>query len=143
MADQSFKNHAKMDPKYHYVLTPILVANLVYRLWNLWRREFTWDAVGGVVLAVTLILMALIIRLYSLKVQDRVIRLEERMRLMTVLPEKMRSRIQELTEDQLIALRFASDDELPELVEKTLAGKLDRKAIKAQIQYWRPDHWRV
>ena len=82
-------------------------------------------------------------RLSTLRVQDRVIRLEERLRLTVLLPEPLRSRIPELTEGQLIALRFASDDELPKLVERALSEKLSREDIKKSIQTWRPDYWRA
>ena len=82
-------------------------------------------------------------RIYPLKVQDRVIRLEERLRLSILLPENLRSRIQELSEDQLVGLRFASDDEIVELVGKTLVSNWTRKDIKANIKKWRPDYFRV
>jgi hypothetical protein len=90
-----------------------------------------------------LIVLMFKVRLYALKVQDRVIRLEERLRLQTILSEPLRARVGELNEGQLIALRFASDSEAAGLVEKTLAGKLDRKAIKESVQQWRADNWRV
>jgi hypothetical protein len=82
-------------------------------------------------------------RLYPLKIQDRIIRLEERLRLDALLSDDLRKRIPELTEDQLIGLRFAPDEEIPELVQLTLEKNLDRKQIKERIQNWRPDHYRI
>jgi hypothetical protein len=82
-------------------------------------------------------------RLYALKVQDRVIRLEERLRLTQLLPESTRARIGELSEGQLIALRFACDAEVPGLVQQALDGKWDQKQVKSAIKNWRPDYLRV
>jgi len=103
----------------------------------------TLFAVWALAFSVLLFIVYAKMRIYPLKVQDRVIRLEERLRLSMLLDDKLRHRIPELTEDQLIALRFASDDEVPKLVTEVLEKKLTRKEIKERIETWRPDNWRV
>jgi hypothetical protein len=100
-------------------------------------------AVLLILLATAFLILAFKVRLYALKVQDRVIRLEEQLRLMRLLPEPLRSRIPELTVGQLCGLRFASDAELPKLAERAMNEKLSRADIKKSIQTWRPDYWRV
>jgi hypothetical protein len=94
-------------------------------------------------LALAATVAAPLIRINALKAQDRVIRLEERMRLASILNEPLKSRIVELTEPQLIALRFCSDAELPGLVDKSLNNRLSPADIKKSIVNWRPDTFRV
>jgi hypothetical protein len=83
------------------------------------------------------------LRMYPLRVQDRVIRLEERLRLQALAPAQWHSQIYRLTEDQLIGLRFAADDEVVELAKQALEHHLNRKQIKERIQNWRADNFRV
>lgn len=140
--EQTFKNHGRIDPFFHYVLLAILTTNFIVWITYAIRHESSLGAWQSI-LAFGLIVLAFKARLYALKVQDRVIRLEERLRLATLLPEPLRLRIPELNERQLVALRFAPDAELPLIVETTLKEKLTPKQIKELIQSWRPDYWRV
>jgi Family of unknown function (DUF6526) len=142
---QSFSNHASFDPPYHLYTSILLLANLIIAVILLVMGFHTQLllSIWIVIISTVLFLIALKVRTYPLKVQDRLIRLEERLRLDALLPESLRKRIPELTEDQLIGLRFASDDELPSLVELTLDKQLSRKQIKERIQNWRPDHYRI
>jgi hypothetical protein len=114
------------------------VAAIIHFIWRP-----SWHSAGFFVISVAALIAIFKIRLYSLRVQDRVIRLEERLRLSMLLPESLRPRISELTERQLIALRFASDGEVSKLTERTLSEKLSPADIKKAIQVWRPDYWRV
>jgi len=146
---QTFANHTRLDPLFHFFLLPVfglgLLLTLIHFFAHVAHSNFmeNFHAFLLILLATALLGAVLKIRLYSLKVQDRVIRLEERLRLTQLLSEPLRSRIPELTEDQLCGLRFASDAELPKLVERTLNEKLARADIKKLIQTWRPDYWRV
>ncbi len=139
---QTYANHARLDPGFHFLLIPLALIAVVVSIVYLVRQP-GWGASLGVVLAIALFLAAFTTRTYALKVQDRVIRLEERLRLTLLLPESARPRIKELTEGQLIALRFASDDELPALAMRAVQEKLTKKQIKAAIESWRPDIFRV
>lgn len=139
---QTFANHARLDPWFHFMVAPIFLLCFIFALWLLVRHPDSFH-VWLALLSLGLLLLTGIARLYSLKVQDRVIRLEERLRLTALLQEPLRSRIHELTERQLIALRFAPDAEIPALVEKTLRDHLKPADIKKSIEVWRPDYWRV
>jgi Family of unknown function (DUF6526) len=142
---QSFRNHASLDPLYHFITSAALLANLVLGLIFLVLNRHTQLllSIWIVILSLVLFIIYAKVRTYPLKVQDRIIRLEERLRLEALLPAPLRKRLPELSEDQLIGLRFASDDELPSLVELSLDKKLNRKQIKERIQNWRPDQWRI
>ena len=146
---QTFAHHTRFDPLFHFFLIPIFTIAVIMSLihfFNHLRRSSVHGNVHSfliVLLAIALLILVFKVRLYALKVQDRVIRLEERLRLMQLLQEPLRSRIPELTEGQLIGLRFASDAEVPVLVERALQEKLSRQDIKKSIKNWRPDNWRV
>jgi Family of unknown function (DUF6526) len=139
---QTLANHTRFDPLFHFFVLPVfLLTAIAATIHFVWRPS--WHSASFFVIAVAAAIAVLKIRLYALKVQDRVIRLEERLRLSMLLPDSLRSRIPELTEDQLIALRFASDMEIPKLAELALSEKLSREKIKKAIQVWRPDYFRV
>ena len=146
---QTFANHTRFDPLFHFFLIPIFGMGVIMSLIHFFYHLRESDLRGNfhsfliVVLAIALLVLVFKTRLYALKVQDRVIRLEERLRLMHLLQEPLRSRIPELTEGQLIGLRFASDAEVPALVERALKETLSRSDIKKSIKMWRPDYWRV
>jgi hypothetical protein len=140
---QSFENHAKMVPGYHYVTGLILLALLGWSVWHM-IQGFTVSSAVGFLLVIALVLVGFYARVFALGVQDRLIRLEEHLRMERLLPDDLRSRIGEFTTEQLIGLRFASDEELPELARRVLDdGIADRKTIKKAVRSWRPDHQRV
>jgi hypothetical protein len=139
---QSLKNHARLDPVYHFVLAFVLIFNIIYSVVHL-VRHLSFASVWLVVLSLTAFVLLLRLRQYPLKVQDRVIRLEERLRLQALAPAAWHSQIYALTEDQLVGLRFAGDDEVVALAKQALEEKLSRKQIKERIRNWRADDWRV
>jgi len=142
-ASQSYENHTRVVPAYHVVTFGILAINLLWQLYRVVTIPSVETIMAGAV-AVALVLLAFYARIFALTVQDRVIRLEMRLRLRELLPPDLRPRIHELTVPQLVALRFASDAELPELARKVLADKItDRKAIKQMIRDWQPDFLRA
>ena len=130
---------------FHGLAGLALLGNIIFMAVVLFIGIQSRVALSVWILTLTVVLVVALLkaRIYPLKIQDRIIRLEERLRMDVLLPDPLRKRIPELTEDQLIGLRFASDEELPELVEMALEKKLDRKQIKERIQNWRPDHFRI
>lgn len=144
MADlpQSYADHGRTDPAFHRFLVPISALTILVAVVNALRHpgfNSAWLVLVSIAAGVALFKM----RLYSLKVQDRLIRLEERLRLQQLLAEPLRSRIPELTVGQLVALRFASDAELPTLVTRALKEKLSKDDLKKSVTAWRPDFFRV
>jgi hypothetical protein len=139
---QTYANHARFDPLFHFVLLPLALAAIILSILAFVHHPSVRSTLW-MVLALGLFLAAGKARGYALKVQDRVIRLEERLRLSLLLPEAARARITELTESQLVALRFASDAELPALAMRALNENLTNKQIKMAIQSWRADDFRV
>ena len=139
---QSLKNHGRLDPPFHIVSFSILVINLIIAIAFL-VRHFNIYSQWLVILSIAIFVPFFKIRTYPLKVQDRVIRLEERLRLQALAPAEWHTQIYRLTEDQLIALRFAADDEVVELAKQALEHNLTRKQIKERIQSWRADDWRI
>jgi hypothetical protein len=131
-----------MDPAFHYVLFFVLVANLIVAVVHLWHHRNP-DAGWFLVLSLAVFIGWAKLRTYPLKVQDRVIRLEERLRLQALAPAEWHTQIFRLSEDQLIGLRFAADDEVVELAKQTLEENLNRKQIKERIKSWRADYFRV
>jgi uncharacterized membrane protein len=139
---QTRENHVMRDPPFHFFLAPAGLVLLIWAIVDVVRHPSSESALLAALVLLYLVL-ALKSRVYALKVQDRVIRLEERLRLASLLDTADCGRIGELTEGQLIALRFASDAEAPVLATRAWNEKLDRKAIKAAIQQWRGDYFRI
>jgi hypothetical protein len=139
---QTLGNHGRVDPPFHYFVLPVFAISWIVSVIFLVRHPgllHFWIVIfnSAIIAAVTRV------RQYALKVQDRIIRLEERLRLATLLPDSLRPQIVKLNEGQLIALRFASDEEIRALVERALSANLAPADIKRAIRNWRPDYWRV
>jgi hypothetical protein len=140
---QTFENHARVLPAFHFVAFPLFAINFFFMLYQT-VTAFTWSNLVAFGLAVALILLFFVARVMALTVQDRVIRLEEQLRMRALLPADMQPRIGEFTVKQLVALRFAGDEELPGLARKVLDEKIqDQKSIKKLVQHWRADYQRA
>ena len=141
---QSLQNHTRLVPPFHMFVLPVLLLNVGWAIYHLVKTGISFEPVFGVLMAVALLLLALYARTFAMTVQDRVIRLEMRLRLAEVLPVDLRPRIPEFTVGQLVSLRFAGDAELPALARKVLDEKInDRKAIKQLVKDWQGDYLRA
>jgi hypothetical protein len=141
---QNLQNHVRIVPPYHLFVFPVLFINIGGAIYRLVKSPLSYESVFGLVLAVALLLLALYARLFALTVQDRIIRMEMRMRLAELLSPDLRSRIPEFTVPQLVSMRFAGDAELPALARKVLDDKVnDRKAIKQLVKNWQGDYLRA
>ena len=144
MSEQNFANHAKFVPAFHFFVLPVLLLSLGWSIHRWKVSSWSVDGAVWVLTSVALLLGFLLARMFALSVQDRVIRLEERLRCERLLPPDLQARIVELEPGQLISLRFESDAELPALARKLLDEKIkDRKTIKQQIKNWRADYLRA
>ncbi len=140
---QTYASHTRWFPPFHFFVAPVLLLNIFVSAYLLYRtpsRLGVWE----LIVSVALLLTALSARLMALAVQDRVIRLEMRLRMREVLPADLHSRIGEITREQCVGLRFASDAELTALVRKVLAGELKTSGeIKKQVAQWQGDYLRA
>ena len=140
---QNFQNHARYVPAYHFVASSILLINVIWSLIKLVRIQ-SGDTVMGLLVAIAILITWLYARVFALTVQDRVIRLEMTLRLEKLLPSDLKPRIKEFTLNQLIALRFAGDEELPGLAKTVLQQNIASRAdIKKMIKNWNPDYLRA
>jgi Family of unknown function (DUF6526) len=140
---QTYKNHARFFPPFHFFVLPVLFLNLVNTLRHVWLAPNRSTAFAALV-AAGILMLGFSTRAMAVAVQDRVIRLEMRLRLRGLLPAPSSGRINELSPRQLVALRFASDAELPDLVRDVLDGKLaTQKEIKMRVKDWQADWLRA
>ena len=143
-AEQKLSNHTRFFPPFHFFVIPMLLINLGSHIYWVIRGGITIAGIGGSLFALALLVGFLSCRLFSLAVQDRVIRLEEQLRYIRLLPADLQARVGELSVAQIVSLRFAGDNELPGLARKVLDDKIqNRKAIKQMVQNWKPDHLRA
>jgi len=139
---QTYANHVKWDPAFHFFLVPVALANIILAIVHLFRFP-SFGSAWWLVLSLAFLVALDRMRAYGTGVQTRVIRLEERLRLAQLLSENLRGRIGELSDQQLVGLRFASDGELPALAQRALDEKLSLKDIKKAVRNWRPDYSRI
>jgi hypothetical protein len=142
--EQNLGNHTKFVPAFHFFVLPVLFANVIANLYQWYRADFPLNRIIPVLVAAALLTLAVRARMFATTLQDRIIRLEERLRYERLLPSDLQARMEEFTVPQVVALRFASDAELPTLARKVLDEKLtEPKTIKRLITNWKPDHLRA
>jgi hypothetical protein len=142
-APQTYESHVRWHAPFHFFLMPVVLINVIWSI-VLFVRNPGWNEGWWIVVSLALVVMAALARTNPLKAQDRIIRLEEQLRYRHLLPADLAQQAGALTTGQIIALRFASDEELAELVRQTLEGKLSKPAeIKQAIKNWRGDMLRV
>jgi hypothetical protein len=143
MDPQNFANHTRWQPPFHFFVAPVMLINFIWAIVNLVMFP-GWNNGWWVVVSIALLVLTFLVRLNALKVQDRLIRLEEQVRYHRILPASLAEQANTLTPGQYVALRFAGDNELEELVGAVVAGKLtERKEIKQAVKNWRADTFRV
>lgn len=140
MNTQNYKNHARMHPIYHYVLSLLVLVGSIASVVYLFQAEDMFLGVVLVVLSFSLIVTFILLRIYPLKAQDRAIRAEENLRYYVLTGKLLDAK---LTPSQIVALRFAPDNEFPSLAEKAAAENMKPKEIKQAIKNWKADHYRI
>jgi hypothetical protein len=142
---QSYENHSRFDPAFHFFVAPLLLLDVIFAIyatihsWPSYEHTHLW----WIVMSIVLFVLTGLMRHYAAKNQDRIIRLEEQLRLADLLPESQLGLIEQLTMDQFIGLRFASDAEAAALAQRAVSEQLTRKQIKQSITHWRADNHRI
>jgi len=140
---QNYANHTRRHPPFHFFVVPVLLINIICAVVYCVMHP-GWHQVWWIVVSLALLVLAVLSRTNALKAQDRIIRLEERLRYQQLLPADLVQQAKSLGVDQMIALRFAADEELPGLIRAVLAGQISKPAeIKQAIKSWRADEFRV
>jgi uncharacterized protein DUF6526 len=141
---QNLQNHTRVVAPFHMFVLPVFLLNAGWSIYHVIKAGISFESVLGILVAFALLTFALFSRVFALTVQDRIIRLEMRLRLAEVLPVDLRPRIPEFNVAQLVSMRFASDAELPSIARKVLDEKMnDRKAIKQLVKDWQGDYLRA
>lgn len=143
MDPQNFENHTRWHPAFHFFILPVMLINFFWAV-VIFVKAPGWNSGWWIIVSVALLMLTTFVRTYSLKVQDRLIRLEEKLRYQQILSPALAQQTGKLTVRQTVALRFAADEELEELIDSVLSGKFVKtKDIKRAIKQWRADNFRV